>query len=194
MELSQELRKKLDKLFQGKEAFVKELDLEEMTDRERKFFLERLGKTETSLEPPCSQWKIWIGNEVEGSIDIGEPTLFIRDLLNRSFSELAAEVKQRKITRVFFTEEFNNWPIIRDSFVHFLKVCKAHYIQGHCELPPDIAKNARIYWKCLILPETMEIKIGDQICVGHPFREQIFEWGTKYEMTVADYEKDEKLA
>jgi hypothetical protein len=177
---------------------------EGMSEREKEFVDKIAPATPTSPNPECAEWSVWFGKEVEGTIDVGEETLFIRNLGEKSFVEIVQEARKRNVERVFFTEEFNFWPTIRDALVYFPKVCKAHRIGepfwavgelptiSDDEIPADVVARCRMYWK-MPIPPTLFIKDGDQICVGKSFNEEIFEAGTGKKCRPEQYKDDEKV-
>src|ERR1043166_8746902 len=149
--MTEEIKEKLQRAFDAKETPVSPISRDGMSKRESEF----VDKITT---PACAEWDIWIGKEVEGTVDLGEKTLFVRKLGTRTLYELFLKCREELIERVWFTEEFcheQNWGLIREATVIFKKVCvctRAIVLR----IPEDIKNKVRIYWKPMVI-----LKEGD---------------------------------
>lgn len=153
--------------------------------------------TKNATKPPCSTWKVWLGAEIEGSHDIGEKTLFIRELpKDTKLSSDLSFMKKAGAQRVWFCKELlvwaantTNWPIIRKIMDLFPKVCLETVPAFHTCIPKDIRDKARVYLKI----DNVELKPGDQICVGPAFSDEAFESGKGVKVNPSAYLNDRKL-
>ncbi len=176
-----------------------QISTEGMSEKDAAFVSKLTGapKLDEQGLPPCARWEIWIGKEVEGEREHGEETLFIRDLGHKTIAELFMLCKQRKIERVWFCEEFGNWEIVREALVYFKKVCVAMRYPNCSPFrnpwpPSDVAARVRLYLK-VVIPSQFFLKNEDQICVGRPYNEETFEWGSVKETSPSDYLNDERV-
>lgn len=147
---------------------------------------ERTKKVFEMLEkPPCSQWSVWIGNEIEGHSDLGEKTLFIRRDFGGSDFDLLDQVD-----RVWFCKEYKDYNVIKAVRALGKKVC-VEVVPGGIEnaLPDDIHENATLYLKMNV----KGLKNGDHICVGKPFEEESFMIGSGTKVTKDQYLADRKI-
>ncbi len=147
------------------------------------------------LKPPCADWSIWVGGEVEGSSDLGATTLFIRALNStpEEFEQLSKDLvprltKKGTITRVWFCKEFQNWPLIRVIAKHFKTVCLEVTPKGYDNLPRDFKTDYTIYLKVPFM-----LKKGDHICVGAAFQDEAFQIGTGNRVSPEQYLNDVKV-
>ena len=148
-------------------------------------------------KPPCSGWKIWIGEEIEGSHDIGEKTLFIRALTKdvKPTSDLSF-MKKVGADRVWLCKELlvwaansTHWATIRKITSMFPKVCLETTPAFYTCIPEDIRKASRVYVKI----DNIELKPGDQVCVGPAFSDEAFEIGKGVKVNPSAYLNDKKI-
>lgn len=147
--------------------------------------------------PPCSNWKLWIGKEVEGRDHVGETTLFIRDLGNINFAEalqLAEKSAGEPITRVWFCKEFLEYwqkiryKVIRQALENSMIVCLEVPISGLGSIPEDVFEKVKIYYKIEAV-----LKEGDHICIGHPFSDESFPIGSGFNVIPEEYLNDQQI-
>ncbi len=144
------------------------------------------------MNPPCSKWEIWRGEEIEGTASLGESTLFIRKL-DASPDDIpekliATMTKDGKVRRVWFCKEFTNWPLLRFLAKHFDKVCLEASTRTYDNVPRDIKMEYTIYFKL-----NFPLKNGDFICVGPAFSDEAFEIGKGAKVNPEQYLKDTKI-
>jgi hypothetical protein len=141
------------------------------------------------MRPECANWKIWTGLEIEGSSEIGETTLFIRELV---VTDLEADYsfmnRGGSIKRIWFCKEFVDWPFLRVLSKHFAIVCIEATPKTYENIPKDIRSNFRIYLKV-----KQELKPGDFICVGPGFMDEAFQIGTGKKVTPEMYQNDIRI-
>lgn len=144
--------------------------------------MDRLRDNEENdfIKPNCSTWSIWEGLELEGNVDIGVKTLFIR---NCSKEDITKHCKN--YTRIWFCEEFKNWELIRYCKTLCPNINLAVYYEDMKDLPVDIFDMCRLYVKL-----NLQLKHGDQLGVGKDFRQEFFviDNGIKIDNTI--YHKD----
>ena len=146
--------------------------------------------------PECAKWKMWVGPEVEGHSELGEQTLFIRDLATtaQQFSAQAEELvprmtKNGTIRRVWFCKEFVNWPLLREISRHFRTSCLEVTPKTYGNVPRDLMSNCVIYLKIT----DFFLKPGDHVCVGPNFQDEAFKIGTGAKVSPESYAGDRKL-
>lgn len=147
------------------------------------------------MKPPCANWSVWVGPEVEGSSGLGERTLFIRQLPAEWALTIDSDLKQLRkrsnSTRVWFCKEFLNWPMLEAIAAHYEPGNVCIEVEPNCfeSLPRRFRQNYRIYVK-LDLP----LKPGDHVCVGPAFSDESFEMGHGSKVLPEQYLKDIKIA
>jgi hypothetical protein len=145
---------------------------------------------ETSpLYPPCANWSVWVGAEVEGTEDVGVSTLFVRDFKGHKLSWVLSEARKKaEVDRIWFCKEFQDWGVVRLAHDLGYKVC----LEATFENPPpkDICLFTVVYWKQWIAPE---FKYGDFVCLGNPFNDEAFMLGKGQRVTPGDYTRDEQI-
>lgn len=143
----------------------------------------------TFEKPPCANWKLWVGEEVEGTTSIGTRTLFIRSLEEFpdlvAGSNLSALRTFSKASRVWFCKEFRNWELLMGIMTHFDEVCVEVLAHQISSLPARIRKRATLYVKL-----DVDLKAGDFVCVGPAFADEAFKIGTGAKVTPDLYRKD----
>ena len=149
-------------------------------------------KTKKEL-PECASWNVWLGKEIEGSVDIGELTLFIRNLTFKADSEKAEAIKvgilKLGIKRVWVCADFRQWAQLRLLLPLFEKVCIEVNADFYRMVPLDLLRTSRLYFK---IP--FPLKDGDFVCVGLPFEDQSFKVGSGIKVNPSQYTKDIKIA
>jgi hypothetical protein len=138
--------------------------------------------------PPCARWNIWIGREIEGTIDIGVWTLFVR-FMPRGFSLENLLQSHPDIKRVWFCKEFRQWEIVREATKLFKTVC-LEVSPSSAPPPKEVTDVVTCYFKfdyCLPKP-------GDFICVGKPFQDEAFRVGTGAKVSPSCYLDDTYIA
>lgn len=137
--------------------------------------------------PPCAKWKVWLGKEIEGTYDLGEETLFIRNLTGMTFVE--ARDTCPHVKRVWFCKEFittDNFNIMCAALEQFESVCVE--VDQWTIMPQIIWDRARIYYKVAV-----PLKTGDQVCVGNAFSDESFEVGEGRKVDPSMYLQDEQI-
>lgn len=147
------------------------------------------------VKPPCADWGIWLGPEVEGTSEIGEQTLFIRKLsctaeeFRAQQSDLVPSLTRRGVVRrVWFCKEFTSWPLIRLIAPHFKTVCLEVSAKGYDNLPRDFRTSYTIYLKLPFM-----LKKGDHVCVGADYQDEAFCIGTGAIVSPESYLNDKKV-
>jgi hypothetical protein len=155
-------------------------------------------------KPPCSEWKIWKGPEIEGTEGVGIATLFIRSLSDfeglTPESDFSLFAQKSGCKRVWFCKEFYlseptdtngkfiAWKLIEAIGQHFEEMCLEVEPQSIQCVPKSIRAKARIYVKV-----NVELKPGDFICVGPAFNDESFKIGTGAKVTPEQYLQDIKI-
>lgn len=144
--------------------------------------------------PPCSEWHVWVGPEIEGTQDVGVRTLFIRSLEDfpslRPTDDLSVFRTNSKCPRVWFCKEFTDWPMLRSLARHFESVCIEVEPKAVLGIPADLRRTARIYYKVVLVEPP---KDGDMVCIGLPFQDEAFEIGKGAKVKPEDYRRDTKV-
>jgi hypothetical protein len=146
------------------------------------------------MRPPCANWKVWIGQEIEGHLNLGEKTLFIREVPD-ALSSLPKETLTRNgtIKRVWFCREFitrsaEKWKTFRKIAQHFETVCIEITLNDYEAIPRDLRDKAFLYLK-IPLP----LKKGDHVCVGPAFQDESFMVGKGNKISPEQYLNDIKV-
>jgi hypothetical protein len=155
-------------------------------------------------KPPCSDWSVWKGPEIEGTKGVGVATLFIRSLASfkiESGKDWQWIRTKSNCPRVWFCKEFFTksikgpngeflaWDFIRAIGKHFDEVCLEVEPQHLPGVPRDIKKMARLYLKINV----EQLKSGDFVCVGPTFSDEAFEIGTGARVKPEEYLNDKKI-
>jgi hypothetical protein len=136
-----------------------------------------------SNKPPCADWSIWEGLEVEGeqgATDKGAHTLFVRRGLAKALIALFA-----LYDRVWFCVEFEDWDVVYVALNKGLKVCVEVDASTWPHVPEDIKQQAKVYYKV-----RAELKEGDVISAGVSFQEEHWKVGSGARNRVLDYTQD----
>lgn len=124
--------------------------------------------------PPCANWNLWIGPEIEGYSQLGVLTLFVR---NASYDDI--EYHSRTVDRIWFDTKFD------DISVEFIKKIKTLNKKIIFDLTLDKYYTLVQQNRFDILDEQLYLRInnislktGDHIKLGSEFHEEAFEIGT----------------
>jgi hypothetical protein len=134
-------------------------------------------------KPPCAEWSIWEGPEVEGESnapDLGARTLFVRRATADVLLPLFA-----LYNRVWFCVEFEDWDVVYVALNKGLKVCVEVDACTWPDMPDNIKQQAKIYYKV-----RAELKEGDVVSAGASFSEEHWAVGSGARNVVQDYTKD----
>lgn len=155
--------------------------------------------TANSTPPPCSEWRVWTGPEVEGATDVGVDTLFVRETSN--LEELLIKHKPR---RVWLCKEYLaacKGDAVREETL--AQCIAALHLLGGLIVCVEVTYFSAFYWKKLSkfsnvrfyvkLPGLSFLKAGDHVCVGAAFNDEIFPIGTGQRMDASAYLKDVPL-
>lgn len=121
--------------------------------------------------PPCSQWNIWEGEEIEGFTDLNAPTLFIR---NATRSEIKKYSKSHN--RIWLTNEYQK---LSKKNIEFLLSLQKHicidltlekYLKLKRQDRADILDNFQVYVRI----NDLKLKSRDHIKIGDLFYEESF--------------------
>ena len=143
--------------------------------------------------PPCSEWKVWRGKEIEGTTQIGVETLFIRDLPGATVESMTPEFlakisRNGQTARVWFCKEFSDWPLARAIIKWFKTAClEVNHRTVDC-VPKDLKATCVLYYK---VPS--QLKRGDFICAGPAFNDEAFAIGTGASVKPENYLADIRI-
>lgn len=121
--------------------------------------------------PPCSQWNIWEGEEIEGFTDLNVTTLFIR---NATRSEIKKYSKSHN--RIWLTNEYQK---LSKKNIEFLLSLQKHicidltlekYLKLKKKERTDILDNFQVYVRI----NDLKLKSRDHIKIGDLFYEESF--------------------
>lgn len=140
--------------------------------------------------PPCNDWGIWEGLEIEGTVDRNEKTLFVRRGDPRKYF--------KNYKRIWFTKEFRG-PKAEAIMIEALQQKKNVAIETdfneltileHNESPLTIIfSESRLYPKY----STTILKKGDQVCIGQRFKDEAFEIGKGQAVEPNQYLEDKRI-
>jgi hypothetical protein len=142
-------------------------------------------------KPPCANWSLWKGPEVEGTNGLGVSTLFIRSLAKFNVGpedDLSFLSHKSLCSRVWFCKEFTDWEMIRAISKFFDQVCIEVLPKNFDAVPKDIRESATIYLKV-----STPLKNGDFVCVGPAFSDEAFEIGTGAKVNPEKYLGDTQI-
>ncbi len=152
-------------------------------------------------QPPCANWNVWIGREVEGHISIDKSTLFIRriDFPHQvNFKELKSRWAP-KINRVWFCKEFNDMDVINSATKYFKEVCVELTLSQLTQMIDCNPREARSFYRKVLSKVFIYLKVGnvlkqgDHICVGNAFREESFVLNNGRRVTLKNYLGDKRI-
>lgn len=139
--------------------------------------------------PPCKSWSVWVGPEIEGDVQLGAVTLFIRHAMPGTL-ERYITASPWKVTRVWFCAEFTDWAMVRQAYQRFQgAVCLEVNAQTIERVPKDVRTHTRIYYKL-----DAGLKEGDFVCAGPAYRDEAFRIGTGHKVSCEQYLADRRLA
>lgn len=159
-----------------------------------------------STKPPCAEWDIWTGPEIEGTTDLGEKTVFIRRLRQVGITEktdFSFIPRSMKANRLWLCKEFlhdcmtdetRGWGVVRRLASYFApqKVCLEVTPATLVTLPADLRKKHRLYLK-VILPAEHGLKDDDFVCVGPAYEDAAFVYGQGARVKPEQYLGDIKI-
>lgn len=155
-------------------------------------------------KPPCADWDIWVGPEIEGTADLGERTVFIRRLPIKTIDKKTdLSFIRRKGSRLWLCKEFLHdcmitetlgWAAVRKLASMFdpLKVCLEVLPDTLESVPINLRRKHRLYLK-VILPETGGLKDVDFVCVGPAYADRSFPFSSGVSVTPDQYLGDTKI-
>jgi hypothetical protein len=122
------------------------------------------------IKPPCSEWGIWEGPEIEGHSQLGEMTLFVRR------GDFRPYLLQKKYKRVWICREFYNWALLSDVITNHITEGQIVAIEVTPNtiggVPDWVFETLEVHYKWAVNP-----KKGDHVCLGQPFHEYSFKIG-----------------
>lgn len=133
--------------------------------------------------PPCSRWSVWEGPEVEGLVDIGVRTVFVRRGEPDTVQRLIAPYQ-----RVWFCSTWKDWATVRKAVADNKDVCLE--INLGSRVPHDLATRCKLYLKARPL---CKLKPGDHVCVGDRYAEESFQVGSGSVVRPQSYLCDKRL-
>lgn len=146
-----------------------------------------MDKPITGVIPDCAHWRIWSGPEVEGQIDLGKKTLFVRDGFNLTdHEELLLQYQRVWFCKEFVTEK--NYGRIRYVIDSGRNVCIEVTTEMLETVPEDILESAQLYLKIPV-----RLKDGDHVCVGYDFVEEAFMMGDGQRTEPSLYNNDVRI-
>jgi hypothetical protein len=150
-----------------------------------------------STKPDCAVWNVWRGREIEGYDDIGEETLFVRDLKSTTLEYYRSRFPD--IRRVWFCSEFWDHSNFLESLQEicrsmrmYRKVCIEVRATSLVRIPEKMMNQEQIalYIK-LELPYTP--KPGTHICIGTAFSDEAFLFGRGRKVSPDRYSNDIRI-
>lgn len=141
--------------------------------------------------PASANWKVWKGVEIEGQLDLGVPTLFVRSHFNPLASPADMHILG-EFNRVWFCKEFRNWDTIEFVALTPRRVCVEVMYHDFDDLPAVVRDRCVIY---LVLPR--DLKSIDHVKIGTPYEEVILMTGglvrPGWKVETAKYHGDEVI-
>lgn len=138
--------------------------------------------------PPCSEWSLWLGEEIEGHSQLGTVTLFVRRIPYSITLDYFKDAAKQGITRVWFCKEFNDWPCLLAIARLFPYRCLEATMFSLTAIPESVRSQVRLYLKVPV-----QLRAGDHVCVGPAFADESFEIGTGKKVAPSEYEKDKLI-
>jgi hypothetical protein len=141
-------------------------------------------------KPPCADWILWIGKEIEGHTDIGKWTMFARG--GNVLNELAR--CDKPIQRVWLCKEYLHGHAI-PQILDLLSRCLDRNLHTAIEVPMAEVEEYRLLynWAVPYIKWNIELPVGAHICVGEPFHDELFLIGEGKRMTPAPYMDDIRI-
>lgn len=141
--------------------------------------------------PPCANWNIWLGPEVEGQDNeaLGKKTLFVRQGDPYPYVTKTGSRFNPSIVRIWFCKEFKDMVVVQD-LANFFPVTLEVSLSTWYLLKKSVMENERI---TLFFKLPISLRQGDHICVGPAFSDESFKIGTGSKVSVQDYLKDRRL-
>lgn len=135
--------------------------------------------------PPCSEWNLWLGEEIEGHSQLGTVTLFVRKIPPGITLKYFEDTAEQGITRIWFCKEFTDWENLIAIAEKFSHRCLEVTPETLPLIPVAVRQWVRFYLK---IPA--QLWPGDHVCVGPAFADEAFEIGKGKKVTPSEYEKD----
>lgn len=151
-----------------------------------------------TTKPPCSQWSMWIGPEVEipGGAYKGVRTLFVR---RATLAQIESAIQEHKPLRVWFCEEFTDWDTIRTIATHPRRtelgytpnqfISKAAFLEDFNCAAQSVCDVAKLHVKL----KGLNFKYGDCIHAGPAFSDECFTVGEGLKVEPSLYVNDMRL-
>jgi hypothetical protein len=140
--------------------------------------------------PPCSNWRSWLGLEVEGDRAIGVKTLFVR------FGDVLKLLDANPdVTRVWLCKEYT----ASHSEISLTVLCRKLRLRSIDIAVEVLAQYYREYLylrpfvNYYIKYDVPDLKNGDHICVGPAFNDEAFCIGQGKKVTPGDYANDIRI-
>lgn len=144
-------------------------------------------------QPPCADWKIWVGREIEGHAGLGVNTLFIRNARGfdtfRELMEYVSSCGHPIITRFWFCKEFTDWDLLHEAvgWGRRENIC-VEAVWGRHQMPAVLQDFVTIYWKFPVaLPP------GTHVCFGPAFSDESFQIGMGNKVSPEQYLNDVRV-
>lgn len=174
------------------------MNMEDMEKTRQQRGLPETPEQRLAQIPNCAHWNLWVGREVEGTVDVGTPTLFCRNFpinregntpeakLNWLYAQAVKAAKLPTIKRIWFCKEWRDELVVLAAIKAGWDVCVEMDLKFRSSWSyPSIMLNARIYFKLPII-----LKPGDFLCVGRAYRDEAFQIGGGVPVTPQLYGSD----
>ena len=135
--------------------------------------------------PPCSEWNLWLGEEIEGHSELGTITLFVRKIPPGITLKFFEDITGQNINRIWFCKEFADWEMLTAIAPMFPSRC----LEVTLDTLPTIPVAVR-HWVRFYLKIPVELWRDDHVCVGPAFADESFKIGTGNKVIPLDYERD----
>ena len=147
-----------------------------------------------SNKPPCADWQMWTGLEIEGHSERGAVTLFVRG--GNIFKAIAENPLCKQVIRIWLCKEF----LFGNSKEKLISVCRTLSESGDYTIAVEVPLSQlaeymylRPYVYFYIKWET-HLRSGDHICIGEPFHDENFRIGDGMKMSPQPYMNDVRIA
>jgi len=153
----------------------------------------------TDTRPPCADWALWTGPEVEGRTDLGIETLFVR-----SVDCLQGVIDKYKPARVWLCKEYLAHIKANPGMEDALKLTLTELEKKGTHVCLELTYYSSFYWKSyrkfsnvhfyVKMPSLDFLRADDYVCVGKAFHDELFAIGTVPRLSPALYMKDVQLS
>lgn len=165
-------------------------------------------------EPPCAEFKVWVGLEIEGSTGLGSPTVFVRSMdgypeslvinpvelsdyldehAQRFYHDHVIHLRKGLVPRIWFCKEFRDWGFIESCVESYETVCieftAEEYIRGAEPPTAYLRERTRPYIK-LGKPSSYFVRRGSHFFFGERFSEESCMLKGKEDVAPKNYEAD----